>query len=123
MSNLIKEFREFVNRGNLLDLAIALILATFFAPIITAIVDGVIMNLIAALFGQPNFDSITIDVGETSLLIGTVITATIQFLIVALVCFVIVKAYNTRRQDTDEDTGPTEIDLLTEIRDELRSSR
>ena len=122
MSNLIKEFREFVNRGNLLDLAIALILATFFAPIITAIVDGVLMNLIAALFGQPNFDSITIDVGDTSLLIGTVITATVQFLTVALVCFLIVKAYNTRRRDTDEDPGPTEIDLLTEIRDELRSS-
>ena len=122
MSNLIKEFREFVNRGNLLDLAIALILATFFAPIISAIVDGVMMNLIAALFGQPNFDSITIDVGDTSLLIGTVITATVQFLIVALVCFLIVKAYNTRRRDTDEDPGPTEIDLLTEIRDELRSS-
>ena len=47
-------------------------MATFFAPIITAIVDGVIMNLIATLFGQPNFDSITIDVGDTSLLIGTV---------------------------------------------------
>ena len=122
MSSLIKEFREFVNRGNLLDLAIAVILATFFAPIITAIVDGVIMNLIAALFGQPNFDSITIEIGDTSLLIGTVITATVQFLIVALVCFLIVKAYNTQRRSSDEETGPTEIDLLTEIRDELRSS-
>jgi large conductance mechanosensitive channel len=122
VSSLIKEFRDFVNRGNLLDLAIAVILATFFAPIITAIVDGVIMNLIAALFGQPNFDSITIEIGDTSLLIGTVITATVQFLIVALVCFLIVKAYNTQRRDTDEDTGPTEVELLTEIRDELRSS-
>ena len=122
MTSLIKEFRDFVNRGNLLDLAIAVILATFFAPIITAIVDGVIMNLIAALFGQPNFDSITIEIGDTSLLIGTVITATVQFLIVALVCFLIVKAYNTQRRDTDEDTGPTEVELLTEIRDELRSS-
>lgn len=122
MSSLIKEFRDFVNRGNLLDLAIAVILATFFAPIITAIVDGVIMNLIAALFGQPNFDSITIEVGDTSLLIGTVITATVQFLIVALVCFLIVKAYNTQRRDSDEDAGPTEVELLAEIRDELRSS-
>jgi large conductance mechanosensitive channel len=122
VSSLIKEFRDFVNRGNLLDLAIAVILATFFAPIIPAIVDGVIMNLIAALFGQPNFDSITIEIGDTSLLIGTVITATVQFLIVALVCFLIVKAYNTQRRDTDEDTGPTEVELLTEIRDELRSS-
>jgi large conductance mechanosensitive channel len=122
VSSLIKEFREFVNRGNLLDLAIAVILATFFAPIVTAIVDGVIMNLIAALFGQPNFDSITINIGDTSLLIGAMITAIVQFLIVALVCFLIVKAYNMQRRDTDEDTGPSEVELLTEIRDELRSS-
>jgi large conductance mechanosensitive channel len=119
MSNLLKEFRDFVNRGNLIDLAIAVILATFFAPIISALVDGVIMNLIAAIFGQPNFDSITIDVGDAELLVGTVLTATVQFLIVALVCFLIVKAYNSMRAEAEEEAGPTEVDLLTEIRDQL----
>jgi len=121
MKSLIQEFKDFVNRGNLIDLAIAVVLATFFAPVITAIVDGVVMNLIAAIFGQPSFDSITIDVGDAQLLIGSVITAIVQFLIVALVCFLIVKAYNTMQTDADEeDDAQTEIDILAEIRDELR---
>lgn len=123
MKGLISEFKDFVNRGNLLDLAIAVVLATFFAPVIAAIVDGVIMNLIAAIFGQPNFDSITIDVGDSQLLIGAVITALVQFLIVAFVCFAIVKSYNAMQRDDadEEDAGPSEIEILTEIRDELRS--
>ncbi|MEM8747458.1 MAG: large conductance mechanosensitive channel protein MscL [Actinomycetota bacterium] len=120
---MIEEFKEFVNRGNLLDLAIAVVLATFFAPVITAIVDGVIMNLIAAIFGQPNFDAIGIDVGDSRLLIGAVITAFVQFLIVAFVCFLIVKAYNQMKAPEEEDDGPSESDLLTEIRDELRAQR
>lgn len=117
---MFQEFKDFINRGNLIDLAIAFILALFFAPIVTALVDGVFMNLIAAIFGQPNFDSITIDVGDAQLLVGSVITATVNFLIVAVVCFLIVKAYNTTKDPVPED-GPSEIDLLTEIRNELRA--
>jgi len=118
---MIQEFKDFINRGNLVDLAIAVVLATFFAPIITALVDGVIMNLIAAIFGQPSFDSITIGVGDTELLVGTVITAIVQFVIVAFVCFLIIKGYNSIKNEKDEDSGPTEAELLAEIRDELRA--
>ena len=124
MKSLVQEFKEFVNRGNLIDLAIAVVLATFFAPVIAAIVDGVIMNLIAAVFGQPNFDSITIDVGDAELLVGSVLTALVQFLVVAFVCFLIVKAYKAMQSEAEEaaeETGPYEIDVLTEIRDELRA--
>jgi large conductance mechanosensitive channel len=124
VKDLFREFKDFVNRGNLLDLAIAVVLATFFAPIISAIVDGVIMNLIAAIFGQPSFDSITIDVGDAELLIGSVITALVNFLIVALVCFFIVKGYNQLQRDQGQDAAtPPEVELLTEIRDELRAGR
>lgn len=121
MGELVKEFKEFVNRGNLVELAVAFTLTLFFVPVVNAIVDGVILNLIAAIFGQPNFDSITIGVGEAELLIGTVITALVTFLIVAFVCFLIVKAYNAMKKPDDDEDGPSEIDLLTEIRDELRS--
>ncbi|NQY54946.1 MAG: large conductance mechanosensitive channel protein MscL [Ilumatobacteraceae bacterium] len=120
MGDLLREFRDFVNRGNVIDLAIAVILATFFAPIITALIDGVIMNLIAAAVGEPSFDSITIDVGDSTLLIGSVITAVVQFLIVALVCFLIVKSYNALKAEQDEES-PSELDVLEQIRDELRS--
>lgn len=121
MKNMLDEFKDFIDRGNLLDLAIAVVLATFFAPVIAAIVDGVILNLVAAIFGQPNFDSITIDVGDADLLIGTVFTALVQFLVVAWVCFLIVKAYNSMKAPEDEDAGPTEVELLTEIRDSLQN--
>lgn len=122
MKKMLDEFKDFINRGNLLDLAIAVVLATFFAPVIKAIVDGVIMNIIAAIFGQPNFDSIGIDIGDSRIEIGSVITALVMFVIVAFVCFVIVQAYNQMKTPEDEaDSGPSEIDLLSEIRDSLRN--
>lgn len=121
MSDMVKEFKEFVTRGNLIDLAIAVVLATFFAPIVASLVDGVIMRLVAAIFGKPDFNSITIDVGDAELLVGTVITAIVQFVIVGFVCFLIIKAYNKIKPPVEVFAGPTEIELLTEIRDSLRN--
>ena len=131
MKTMIDEFRAFINRGNLLDLAIAVVLATFFAPIIAALVDGVIMNLIAAVFGQPDFNNIRLKIrgdgaDATHLEFGAVITAVVQFIIVAWVCFLIIKTYNSWKGTTpvgDEEVepGPTDIELLTEIRDSLRN--
>lgn len=123
MKQFVQEFKEFVNKGNLVELAVAFTLTLFFVPVVNAIVDGVILNLVAAIFGQPNFDSITIDVGDSELLIGTVITALVTFLIVAFVCFLIVKAYNAMKAEGDDEEEPSEIDLLIEIRDELRAGR
>lgn len=127
MKKMLDEFKDFVNKGNLLDLAIAVVLAGAFAPIIAALVDGVIMNLIAAIFGQPDFSSIRLrirgeDPNATYLEFGAVITAIVQFLFVAWVCFLLVKAYNsTKKPEEAEESGPTEIELLTEIRDALRN--
>ena len=121
MKSWIQEFKDFVNRGNLVELAIAFVLAAAFGVVVLAIVDGVIMPIIAAIFGQPNFDAITIDLGDGEILIGTAITAIVNFLIIALVCFAVVKAYNAMKGPVDEDDGPSEVDLLMEIRDELRS--
>lgn len=140
MKNMASEFKDFINRGNLVDLAIAVVLATFFAPIVTAIVDGVVLNLIAAIFGQPNFDAIRLKIadgdpisvdaatgevsgGPTYLLFGSVITAIVSFVIVAFVCFLIVKAVNKMQaEEEEEDSGPSEVDLLSEIRDQLRAN-
>lgn len=137
---MLQEFKDFITKGNLIDLAIAVVLATFFAPVITAIVDGVILNLIAAIFGKPNFDDVArlkisdgdpvsfdeatgeTTGGPTYLEFGTVITALVTFVIVGFVCFLIVKAYNKMIAQEEEDSGPSEVDLLTEIRDELRSN-
>jgi large conductance mechanosensitive channel len=122
MKKYLDEFKDFIQNGNIVALAIAFIMALFFAPVVTAVVNGVILNLIAAIFGKPNFDSIVISIGKADLLVGTVITAAVQFLLVALACFVIVKAYEAwTGPEPVEDAGPTEVELLTEIRDSLRA--
>jgi large conductance mechanosensitive channel len=101
------------------------VLATSFAPTITASVDGVILILVAVVFGQPNFDSIGIDVGESRLLIGSVITAIVMFLIVAFVCCLIVKQVEQVEQveEVEEEvaSGPSETDLLAEISDAVKA--
>lgn len=136
---MLQEFKDFIMKGNLIDLAIAVVLATFFAPVITAIVDGIILNLVAAIFGQPNFDSVArIKIADaeagidpatelpfeaTYLEFGMLITALVTFVIVGFVCFLIVKAYNKMRASEEEEVaGPSEVDLLTEIRDQLKSN-
>ena len=122
MKNLLQEFKEFVNRGNLVELAIAFVLATAFAPVVLSIVDNIFMPIIAAIIGQPDFSSLGIDIGDARINYGTPLTLIINFLVIALVCFLVVKAYNASKKSTDEeDSGPSEVELLTEIRDALRN--
>jgi large conductance mechanosensitive channel len=136
---MLQEFKDFIMKGNLIDLAIAVVLATFFAPVVSAIVNGVVLNLLAGLIGKPNFDSVArIKISDanpeagfdpedatklaepaTYLEFGTVITAVVTFVIVGFVCFLIVKAYNKMAKRGKEEAGPSEVDLLTEIRDSL----
>lgn len=120
---MIQEFKDFINRGNVMDLAVAVVLAAAFTPIVTAVVERVIMPIIGLLFGTPNFDNVlTFADGEGS--IGAVITALVSFLLVAFAVFLVVKAYNSMQAEKEkEEAGPSEVDLLTEIRDELRSGQ
>jgi large conductance mechanosensitive channel len=122
VKSLLNEFKDFVNRGNLLELAIAVVLATAFAPVVTSIVDNIFMPIIAAIFGQPDFAELGIDIGDARINYGIPLTFIVSFLIIAFVCFLVVKAYNKMQQQGEAaDNGPTEIELLTEIRDALRS--
>ena len=123
MKDLIKEFKDFVNRGNLVELAVAFVLATAFAPVVLSIVDNIFMPIIAAIIGQPDFSALSIDIGDAEINYGTPLTLIVNFLIIAFVCFLVVKAYNTTKKPADDesDSGPSEVELLTEIRDELRS--
>lgn len=135
---MVQEFREFINRGNVVDLAVAVILAAAFTPIVTAIVDRLIMPMIGLVFGQPNFDAIGTFAcaapteGAEGIVnaagqlcqgsIGAVLTAVVSFLLVALAVFFIVKAYNARLGPPEEEApaGPNEVELLTQIRDALQ---
>jgi large conductance mechanosensitive channel len=117
---MLKEFKEFISRGNLVELAVAVIMGLAFSQVVGALVTGIFTPLIAAVLGKSDFYSLTIDVGSATLQIGLVLDALITFLITAWVLFLVVKAYNRAFPEEEEDTGPTEIELLTQIRDELR---
>ncbi len=138
---MIQEFREFINRGNVVDLAVAFVLGVAFKPIIDALVDRVLMPVIGLLVGQPNFDTVGTfaceDVPASGAAegliitggqqcagsVGAVLTATVSFLLVAMALFFVVKAYNRMQRDEVEEpepeADPEDVVLLREIRDSL----
>lgn len=127
---MFKEFKNFLFRGNLLDLAAAVVLGTAFALVVKTFVEGIITPIIAAVGGQPNFSSLVLDVGDGEIRYGTFLDAFISFVIVAFVMFMILKAAakaQKLRATTDEpdDDAPPPTDeavLLAEIRDLLRNN-
>jgi len=120
---MLQEFKDFINKGSIVDLAVAVIMAAAFKPIIDSVVSGVILQIVAAIFDQPSFNLLTMALAGTPIFYGAVITTTINFLVVAVAVFFVLKAYNsTQKADESADeapAGPSEIDLLTEIRDSL----
>ena len=118
---MLKEFRDFIIKGNALELAIGVILAVSFGAVVTALTEGVLMAIVAALIGKPDFSTLAFDLNGTPIQYGRVITAIVNLVLVGLVLFVIVKAIN-RLKAPKAAAAPTatEVDLLTQIRDELR---
>lgn len=120
---MVQEFREFINKGNIVEVAVAFVLGVTFASVIAAVTDRLLNPFIALVL--PGLDSLAElgTFGENGS-VGAVIGAIINFLLVALVLFFVVKAYNrTQREDESvpEPEEPSdEVKLLTEIRDSLR---
>jgi large conductance mechanosensitive channel len=92
---ILQQFKEFALEGNVLELAIAFILGLYFKQVVDALVNGIILAFVAAVFGEPSFDDLILDVGDGRVLYGTFITAIVTFLIVAGALFMIVKARDT----------------------------
>ena len=123
---IIKEFRDFLLRGDLISLAVAFIMAGAFGAVVAVFTDGIIMAFIAAIFGKPSFDSIGLDIGDGRLAIGSFLTAVVNLVIVAAaVFFFIVKPVQAikDRQKTEGEVVPNAdaIALLKEIRDLLKN--
>ncbi len=98
LKDLLREFKEFALDGNVLQIAIAFILGLYFKQVVDALVNGVILNFIGAIFGKPTFDDLTFKVGDATIFYGTFITAVVTFLLVAAALFAIVKAFDTAKQ-------------------------
>ena len=138
---MFREFREFIARGNVLDLAVAVIIGAAFGTIVTSLTGDVIMPVVGWIFGgvdlsnhfillsvPAGYEGSTSDyaalkeAGAAMIGYGAFVTAVINFLILAFVIFLLVRAANRLMAKKDEaaPAGPSEVDLLTEIRDELK---
>ena len=130
---MIKGFKDFISRGNVVDLAVGVIIGAAFKNIVDALVDGIINPLIAAVIGKPDFsDAFILTLNGTNVKFGLLITAVINFLLMAFaiyLCIVVpmnkLAALRTAKEKADKDAAPKvsdEVQLLTEIRDALKSS-
>jgi large conductance mechanosensitive channel len=124
MRKLWDEFKKFIMEGDLVALAVAFILGVTFKQVVDAFVNDVINPIFGAMGGQPNFNDLTFSIGEGVFRYGHLLGVIINFLITGAVLFVIVKAYEYpkgMRTYAEKEADPTEAELLTQIRDELRA--
>ena len=127
----IVEFKEFVNRGNVIDLAVAFVMGAAFKTVVDSFAGsdkgpGILGGLIGAIFGgeQPDFSKKVLTVNGSDIPFGAFATSTLNFFFVALALFMVVKLYTRFRSKEDKEKASLNTnDLLVEIRDELRATR
>ena len=104
-------FKKFIMRGNVIDLAVAVVIGAAFTQVVNSVVDGLINPILAAIVGKPNFDDLTITIRDSAIMYGTVITAVINFLLVAAaIYFIIVKPMNMMMERMDAGKGTPDPD-------------
>ena len=124
---MLNEFKDFIAKGNVMDLAVGIIIGAAFTAIVNSLVEDLVNPLIGLFVGGIDFSDMTIGVADAQFRYGAFITAVIEFLVIAFVVFLIVKAVNrvksiAERPDDvapEVNTGPSEKDILIQIRDEL----
>lgn len=132
---MLKEFKDFALKGNLIDIAIGLVMATAFGSITSAFVDGIVMPLVSMIFQVGDMSGLKIVLSpaeldaagavvkpEAAIMYGSLISSFINFLIIAMVMFWVVKAINTikKPEPPAPPAGPTQEELLAQIRDLLK---
>lgn len=130
MKNFFNEFKNFINRGSVLDLAVGVVLATAFGAIVNSVINNLVMPLIGFILGGINFSTLSITLREATenspALVfgyGAVIQATVNFLAIAFVVFVVVVKglqRNKKAPEPEAPKGPTSEELLSEILQELK---
>ena len=126
MKGFMTEFKEFISKGNVMDLAVGIIIGGAFTAIVTALVEKILMPIIGAICGGMSLEDMSIKVGNAAIAYGAFIQAIINFLLVALVLFCIIKALNKAKAavekpaEEEAEETPADIALLEEIRDLLK---
>lgn len=124
---MIKEFKEFISKGNVVDLAVGVIVGSAFGKIVSSLVDDILMPVIGAIIGGVDFTDLSIKVGGAKIAYGSFIQNIIDFLIIAFCVFLFVKAVNKltniahkKEEEKEETITETELSVLKEIREELK---
>ncbi|WP_018659030.1 large conductance mechanosensitive channel protein MscL [Allofustis seminis] len=126
---MIKEFKAFIMRGNILDLAVGVVMGTAFTAVVNGLVEGIIMPLIAAIAGNASVADMAITLNGTAIPYGIFLQALVDFLLISLVLFFILKAVNKVRtlhhheEAEEKPAAPTSEDYLREIRDLLQQEK
>lgn len=130
LKSTINEFKKFLLRGNVVDLAVAVVIGAAFTAVVTALVKDIITPLIAAIGGKPDFSNLVFTVHKSRFMYGDFLNALISFMIMAaVVFFFVVQPVNhliklaTRNQKKEEEKKDPQVALLEEIRDELKKRK
>ncbi|MBO4245995.1 MAG: large-conductance mechanosensitive channel protein MscL [Bacilli bacterium] len=127
-TGLFSEFKQFISRGNVLDLAVGVIIGAAFGKIVSSLVDNIIMPLVGLAIGGINFSGLTFNIKDATIAYGLFIQNVVDFLIVALCIFIFIKIINAFfRKKKEEEPAPIvksdEAILLEEIRDLLKKKK
>ena len=124
---MIQEFKDFIAKGNVMDMAVGIIMGAAFTAIVTSLVDDLVNPLIGLFIGGIDFGGLSVGLGDAQFMYGNFINAVIKFLIIAWVVFLLVKMVNRvkdsaikKEEVAAADPGPSELDVLLEIRDSLK---
>lgn len=126
---MIKEFKEFISRGNVVDLAVGVIIGGAFSTIVSSLVNDILMPIIGMILGGINFSNLSITIGEAKIMYGSFIQNIIDFLIVAFCVFIFVKFINelsrighrkNKKEEEKIEVVETELDVLKDIRNQLK---
>lgn len=125
MKNILKEFKDFISKGNVIDMAVGVIIGSAFSKIVSSLVNDIIMPLIGIIIGGLDFSALSITVKDSNIQYGLFIQNIVDFLIIAICIFTVIKILNKfKKKKTLEEPKkvetPEDIKLLTEIRDLLK---
>lgn len=128
MKKFISEFKEFISRGNVLDMAVGVVIGGAFTAIVTSLVNDIITPLIGVLIGGLDFSGLSIKVGDATIGYGSFIQAIINFLLISFVIFCVIRSFNklAKKKSEEPETPPAppeDVVLLREIRDLLSEQK
>lgn len=122
----ISDFKEFISRGNVVDMAVGVIIGAAFGKIVTSLVNDMFMPVIGSILGGINFSSLSLTIGDANIMYGSFIQSIIDFLIIAICIFLMIKFFEKFKHKSEEKEAPSKSDdvvLLEEIRDLLKSKK